>query len=323
MKTQLNNQNIDELISTFGKREVPDSQMMRQAQLNVTAHWKQSLVKQKTKRMRLTMMRLAASFVALAAVLFFVQNNLSSSQAQPIGDVLFTRGEIKISDDRLKWSILDGQSPIKAGQWIKTPATGFVSFALSDESQVRLNSNTLLHIDSKMQLNLIKGELYHDADTQNTLPLIIKTALGEIQHIGTRYAVSVDSMALTVKVRNGRVKVDSSLLTTTLDKGNLIELTNTGTVNHSSITAYDSSWDWTQKATKPININHKSLKDFISHYAHEKGLDVNWNNLKEKTAQVELVGDFDSLNQSQLLKTVFLSTKFDFEINKGILTIVP
>ncbi len=323
MNTQLNNQNIDELISTFGKRVMPDEKVMENARVNVHAHWQASIKKQKRQRTRLSLMRMAASFVALAAVLFFVKGNLLTAQAVNMGEVLFAQGQVLVSDDQLNWHALSADEAIKTDTWIKTNHDSFVNFALSDQSQIRLNANTVLHLDSLKQINLLKGEIYHDADTQNAKQLVIKTPFGKVEHIGTRYAVSVNDSALTVKVRNGLVKLAADAITTTLEKGKLLELNRQGQVVEKAITAYDDNWSWTKQAMSMAEINHQSLAQFVAWYAHENGLEVQWNNLQSKAKNIDLTGDFSKLNDEQLLKTVFLSTKFDFEINQGILSIIP
>lgn len=323
MNTKLDNQNIDELISTFGKRVMPDEQVMEKARLNVKAHWQASVKKQKRQRTRLSLMRMAASFVALAAVLFFLKGNMFSAQAENMGEVLFAQGSVQISDDKLNWHALDKNKTIQTDTWIKTTKDSFINFALSDQSQIRLNANTVLHLDSLMQINLLKGEIYHDADTQNSKQLVIKTPFGNVEHIGTRYAVSVNDSALTVKVRNGLVKLASDAITTTLEKGELLNLNRQGQVVEKTIAPYDNKWSWTKQAMNTANINHQSLAWFVSFYAHENGLEVKWNNLQSKAKSIELTGNFSQLSDEQLLKTIFLSTKFDFEINQGILSIHP
>ncbi len=323
MNTKLDNQNIDELISTFGKRVMPDEQVMEKARLNVKTHWQASAKKQKRQRTRLTLMRMAASFVALAAVLFFIKGNVFNIQPVNMGKVLFAQGSVQISDDKLNWHSLELSESIQTDSWIKTQEDSFINFALSDQSQIRLNANTTLHLDSLMQINLLKGEIYHDADTQNALQLVIKTPFGKVEHIGTRYAVTVNDSALIVKVRNGLVKLASDAITTTLEKGELLELNHQGQFVEKSITAYDDNWSWTKQAMSLAKINHQSLAQFVSWYAHENGLEVQWNNLQNKAKHIELTGDFAQLSDEQLLKTVFLSTKFDFEINQGILALNP
>ena len=323
MNTKLNNQNIDELISTFGKRVMPDDKVMENARANVHVHWQTSVKKQKQQRTRLSLMRMAASFVALAAVLFFVKGNLFNAHAVNMGEVLFAQGQVQISDDQLNWHAISLNETIQTDTWIKTNQTSFINFALSDQSQIRLNANTILHLDSLQQINLLKGEIYHDADTQNAKQLLIKTPFGNVEHIGTRYAVSVNDSALTVKVRNGLVKLASDAITTTLEKGELLELNRQGQFVEKSITPYDNTWSWTKQAMNLAKLNHQSLAQFVTWYAHENGLEVQWNNLQSKAKNINLTGDFSKLNDEQLLKTVFLSTKFDFEINQGILSIHP
>jgi hypothetical protein len=322
---KLNKENIDEIISTFGKRETPDAQMMQKAQDNVFAYWQKSVKKQKTQRNRLTLMRMAASFALVVGVLFITKVYFMPN-AEPIatiGHSIYAQNDVQVSDDGINWQSLSLGSTLKSQQWVKTPSDGLMSFTLEDGSQIRLNSATLLHITNSSEFELIEGELYHDADTNNASKLTINTNLGTIEHIGTRYAVEIHQANLTVKVRNGLVKLSSDALSTTLKKGAILALNTQGKIQKSSLTAYDAQWSWTVNAIKKVDISDKSLAEFVNWYAHENGLTVNWNKQKYKAGDVVLSGDFMRLNNEQLLKTVFLSTKFDFRINQGILTLNP
>jgi hypothetical protein len=326
MNIQINKHNIDELISEFGKRETPDAQMMANAQINVKAHWLKSVAQQKNQQKLLSMLRIAASFFAITTVILLAKMNIFATNTQiiqTVGNLLYAQGTIEISKDNHHWHPLTDTKQLKSGQWLKTDNNSYANFALNDNSQIRLNANSLIHLDSSEQIQLLQGEIYHDADLANAKALLIKTKFGNIQHVGTRYAVAVNDQELTVKVRNGLVKLASAAINRTFDAGKMVELFKTGEIKQSNITPYDASWSWTKKASKPLAVNHQSLGAFIKNYAHENGLQINWHNQQEQVSQVKIVGDFAQLSEKKLLKTVFLSTKFDFVINQGILTINP
>ena len=326
MNTPINKHNLDEIISTFGKREAPNEAMMQKARVNVHAHWQASIKQQKRQKLRRSILAIAASFFALGAVLLVLQSQFSVSKPSTFAEIAFSQGSVQVSNDNKTWQTLNNNTAIKTGQWLKTQASSYANVTLNDGSQIRLNTNTQLQFDvinHMNNINLVQGEIYHDADNANAKELTIHTPLATIEHIGTRYAVALKDSKLEVKVRNGLVKLASDAITTTLDKGKLLELTATGKVTHNTVTSYDNSWAWTKKASQPMNVNHQNLASFITWYAHENGLQVDWNRQKQQAEKVELSGDFAQLNDEQLLKTVFLSTKFDFEINQGILTIRP
>jgi len=323
MNDNFENKSIDELIGAFGKREAPSTETMKQAQIRVKSHWQTSIKKQKTVKMRQSFLRIAASFVLFGLTIFFIQNSMKSTQRLSVATPLFAQGSLQVSSDNQNWSTLKPNDVIKEGQWLKLGQESYANLSLNDTSQLRINQNTVIHFDNANQIELIEGEIYHDADNSQSAPLLIKTSLGTIQHIGTRYAVSKKEGNLEVKVRSGSVQIVADNLKKDITKNQRIAIHKDGSINESTVKAYDPDWKWTLSANKNLETNHKSLNEFILWFAHENGYEIDWNRQKLQTKRVLLSGDFENLSSEELLKTVFLSTKFDFSINQGILKIIP
>ncbi|MFK8012298.1 MAG: FecR domain-containing protein [Marinicellaceae bacterium] len=314
---------IDDLLKTHGKRIQPDDLMKKRAMKNVKSHWQAKLKRQQTqqKQRHKILIRIAASVLLVTTVVFLMQSNLQEHNPQILKD-FYVNGEVQVSRDGKTWEAAN-QHDFKKNIWIKTNDNSFANLTLLDNSQIRLNHNSQIQVFSASQITLHNGAIYHDADNINTTnPLLITTSLGNIQHIGTRYMVNKTDIDLKVSVRNGIVKVSHDAMSKTIASGKQLLMNSTGKLQEIDITPYDSMWHWTHGADKPFQSEGKSLHDFIVWYAHENGYDINWNTLQNKTKKVRLTGNVSGLAKSQQIKAIFLSTKFDYKINQGILSIL-
>ena len=312
--------NIDELLKAHGKRVQPNDLIKKTAYLKVRSHWQESLKKQRKLR-NIFRMKIAASVMLIFSVLFFIQ----MKSEQPLLEInsLYIQGNLVYSNDNITWKSNPKTENIKQGTWLKTKADTTVNITLADNTQLRINQNSFLHLLSGNQIELINGQLYYDADNANKINnMVIITDLGTIKHIGTRYMVNKSNAGLQISVRNGLVELSNDNNIQKLKSETQLEIDVSGNQSTKLISAYDPIWNWAQKAAQPFVPQNQSLHDFIKWYAHENGYQVNWNHKRFKTKTVKLSGDLSQLTDNQQLKTVFLATTFDYEINQGILTIL-
>jgi hypothetical protein len=319
----MKNNTVEDLLKAHGKRTQPDDLMKKRAMNNVKAHWQANLERQQKhkKQKQARLYKMAASVMLMVSAVFLMQYNFQDTNPQIIKD-LYSKGEVQVSVDGINWKTTN-KEPLVDEMWIKTNDSSFATLTLMDNSQLRLDHKTQLQLLSASQITLHTGEIYHDADdSTSTSPLMINTSLGSIQHIGTRYLVSKTESDLKVSVRNGLVKVSGDIMTKHVASGKQLSMDSTGNHNEINIAAYDSIWNWTKEAGKPFKTKDKSLNAFIQWYAHENGYQIDWNALESKTKKVQLSGNISSLVKSQQIKAIFLSTKFDYQINQGILSIL-
>jgi len=231
------------------------------------------------------------------------------------------QGELMVSSDGENWQ-LNNQVNIESGKWLKTGKNSYASLNLSDGGQLRVNQDTQIEIVDLSEVRLLSGGVYHDADNSFALkPLKIKTTFGDIQHIGTRYLVNIDNDGLHVAVRNGLIEINNNHVTRQLSEGKQLNISESGQ-EETSVSPHDKIWSWTTIAGNSFSTKGKSLYDFVVWYAHENGYKINWNNQQFNTKKVMLSGKLTNLSQVQQIKTVFLSTKYNYEINQGILAIL-
>lgn len=313
--------NFDKLIKTHGKRTKPDDVMQRRALNNVRAHWQETL-ERKRKQRNYRIIGIAASFFVVIGMVVLLNSNFISGINNHFSDIQYVQGEILISIDGKNWESNKGES-LKEAKWLKTSADSYASVTLTDNSQLRINQNTIIEVISPLKINLVAGEIYIDADkSTGKNRLIIKTPQGIVQHIGTRYLLKANERKLLLAVRNGMVKIKGNQLKQQVNAGKKLNIEDSGEFKISPISNNDNLWKWTLVAAGPFISQGKTLNDFVVWYAHENGYKINWNANEINTKRVKLSGKVSKLNKSQQIKAVFLSTKFNYEINQGILTIL-
>lgn len=315
---------IDDLLAIHGKREQPDDLMKRRAMNNVKAHWQANLKKQQKQKsiFQNHIFRVAATVLFFVGVGMFLKYSEFNHTTSMFASDQFVQGEILYSIDGNSW-YKSKQTYIEQGVWLKTSKDSFTNITLFDNSQLRINQNTIVEFVNLNEVRLVSGEIYHDADNASiTNPLKINTSLGNIQHIGTRYLVKKSESDLQISVRNGLVEVSNGVESKQIESGKQILINAQGSQKETNIASYDSLWNWTQNASKPFQVKDKSLNEFIIWYAHENGYQIDWNLSQSKTTRVKLTGNISGLSKSQQIKTIFLSTKFDYKINQGILSIL-
>ena len=81
---------------------------------------------------------------------------------------------------------------------------------LSDGSEIRLNTNTLVevnYLDGNRNIHLYKGEAHFDVAHDPEKPFTVKARKGEIRALGTVFSVRVKNNRVNVIVEEGTVRI--------------------------------------------------------------------------------------------------------------------
>ena len=318
---------IFELVANHGKRAQPNAEMMEKARANVKAHWQNSIKQNATTAGKANYRKyfsLAASVLVFVTVGFFISKNINTNKVDHLIESSLIRGELMVSTDKNNWTLLDKNQNIESvinSHWIKTNEDSFASIVFSDQSELRINQNTILKVDGLENIQLASGEVYFDADNAIQSHMKINTDFGSITHIGTRYAVKVKNNELQVAVRNGKVNLEKNNDQQIIDGGNKISMSSSGAITKSTIQRHDPSWNWATKASQPFEGQNKTLHDYIVWFAHENGYEVDWNNNESGTSLVRLSGKLPNVDSIQQISAVFTTTKYNYKIDDGLLRI--
>ena len=318
---------IFEVLANHGKRAQPNAEMMEKARANVKAHWQNSIKQNATTADKTNYRKyfsLAASVLVFVTVGFFITKNINTNKVDHLIESSLIRGELMVSRDKNNWTLLDKNQNIESvinSHWIKTNEDSFASIVFSNQSELRINQNTILKVDGLENIQLASGEVYFDADNAIQSRMKIDTDLGSVTHIGTRYAVKVKNNELQVAVRNGKVNIEQNNSQQTISGGNKIQLSSSGAISKTRIQKHDNSWNWTTKASQPFEGQNKTLHDYIVWFAHENGYEIDWNSKESGTMLVRLSGELPKIDPVKQISAVFTSTKYNYKIDEGLLSI--
>lgn len=107
--------------------------------------------------------------------------------------------------------LVQGSQPWRAAFAEQRTATGEIRhLTLSDGSRLDLNSGSavdLLYSASERRIRLIQGEILLSSGHDSSRPLIVETAAGEIQALGTRFAVRDMDGGTRVDLYQGALRI--------------------------------------------------------------------------------------------------------------------
>lgn len=81
---------------------------------------------------------------------------------------------------------------------------------LDDGSTVQLNTNSVVEVaysNDIRQLRLLRGEAYFDVAHNKSRPFVVQAGSGNIEAVGTAFAIQLEQSSVEVAVTEGRVKV--------------------------------------------------------------------------------------------------------------------
>ncbi len=164
---------------------------------------------------------------------------------------------------------------------LQTAADGGAVLQTAKGLSLRLAPGTRVALLSSQEIRLEAGEIYIDADPAlGTAPLDVQTAVGRVRHVGTQYAVRSVSRAgspplVEVAVREGRVELARAAGDTlAVDAGEALRVTDGGNAARRPLPADDASWDWLQQMAAPLEIDGRTLAEFLRWYSRETGRSV-------------------------------------------------
>jgi ferric-dicitrate binding protein FerR (iron transport regulator) len=143
--------------------------------------------------------------------------------------------------------------------------------------------------------------------------LLVKTALGDIQHLGTQYLVDYDQERLNVAVREGVIALQKSeeyrsRATATAGEQLSVNVANPQVIERTSVSAADKRWSWIETVPSPIDIDGVSLGAFLAWYERETGHRVI---LQNADPDIRLNGSVSGLTPDDALAAIAIAVELD------------
>lgn len=300
-------------------RGTPDPEARARAYAAVHEEW------QRMRQMQVPAMRprrrarwLAAASVAIAALAGLLW---LASPGAPIATLDRANGRVSIAG-------AEGEAgePIRRGVVLETGHTSGALVRYSKDLALRVDAQSRVELVDATTLRLDDGGVYVSITPGAAVDYVVRTARGEVRHVGTRYAVRAHDGTLDVAVRDGAVEIDAGAATERAVAGEQVSIAADGTIARVHVAADDALWTWTEALPAPIAIEGKSLAEFLRWYTAETGRTVIFadEGARLRAAAVILHGSVDGQPAAKALAVVMASVDLEATVpEKGPVVIGP
>lgn len=165
---------------------------------------------------------------------------------------------------------------VGAGSLLQASADGGAALRLAGGESLRLGGGATVRIDSISRVALENGALYVDSPVGTRGGVEIETSLGVVREIGTQFEVRSEPEGLTVRVREGQVKIATEEEELDLMAGSGISLSVDGRFSETTIGAGDAVWDWAVELAPPFVLEGANAVAFLEWVSRETGLVVEY-----------------------------------------------
>lgn len=215
------------------------------------------------------------------------------------------------------WQRIQPGSAIPAGAVVRTGAKGGLALALESGAAVRVKEQSELRLDSADTLRLRIGTVYVDSGLgSRPASLRIETDSGTVRDVGTIFELRVAPKALRVRVREGRVEIDTPGQPARFrsNAGEQLEIDPGGAVRRSVIAPNDPVWTWAESLAAAPDIEGRPLLQFLAWVARETGRQLQFQEpgIEAQAREVVLHGKTRDLAPLQALELMLSTTDLEY-----------
>jgi ferric-dicitrate binding protein FerR (iron transport regulator) len=324
MNTRDSESSVERLIKLAGEPDLPTSEGMRRARAAGEIAWRQMLAQREASPRRGRMLMLGFALAASLALVAWLVIRPASQSAVPaaIGQVIALEGMAGMQLDGETTSI-SPDSVVFTGSILET-SQGRLAIAFIQPLSLRVDRNTRLRFDGADHVTLLAGSLYVDSGGLNvSSPLRITTPAGEVSHVGTQFQVSVSGATTRVRVREGRVLVESGhdAASRSLAAGDELEIRGGLSFIRSGMPTFGADWEWAADVMPVLEIENRPFGEFLAWLVREQGWQLRYASdaLQQQANEIRLHGSVEGLDLPAMLERVSLVTGIPLEERDGVL----
>jgi ferric-dicitrate binding protein FerR (iron transport regulator) len=324
---------VGQLLRIAGKRRAVPTDRTNRVREAVFAEWQRSLAEDRRRRAtkRWAWSLAAAATVIMGLTLTSWRFGLGPWAPQlPTATVESVVAAVRLEGGTGRGASSSGElarpgMTVFGGERFDTGSSGLIAVRLASGQSVRLDNDTLLRVTSSDELLLERGAVYIDtvgaADGRNQLT--VRTAFGTARDVGTQFAVRVSDDSVRVKVREGIVELDHAAGIEQAAAGSEIELDSKGEIRRRSIPLHGADWDWVARITPTIDLDGRTLGEFLRWVSRETGLRVLYLDASthRRTEGIVLSGAIAELTPTEALAAVLPTCGLDHRIDDGTIVL--
>lgn len=317
-----NEQQLGEIIRHAGSRAQPPTAVRDAVRHATAAEWR-AVTAARARRRSLRWSMTAAA--AVAGLTVWVVLPLMQAPAAVVAAVTRVSGPVDVGGGLFStFTPIRTGGAVMAAAEIRSSPGGRIALQMGGTS-VRMDEESAMTMTAPGRIALTRGAIYVDsgAAASGSLPLVIETPYGTVEHLGTQYETRLGADGVRVRVREGRVRLLEGDVSVEGGAGEQVTLSDSGDVRREALASADADWAWVGEIAPPFDIENKPLAGFLQWVGRETGREVVFASpaSEGEAARVVLRGSVEGLTPERALGAVLATTRLAYREAPGRLLI--
>ena len=318
---------IGPLLRLAGPREAVPADRMRRVKAAVHAEWRQqSRARSRRVIIGWSVGALAAAALLLIGVRLGVRED-TVAPARTVATIEAVSGAagVTLASEGAEPTPLQAGAGIREGDGVDTTRGGRAALRLAGGASLRVDQGTRFRLTSGSEITLEEGSIYIDSGKDLGDPALeVRTAVGVVRDVGTRFEVRFNGSDLRVRVRDGLVRLSQSRLSHEAKPGEELTLDGNGRIERRVVPVHGADWAWAAALAPPFDLEGRSLRDFVDWIAGENGWQVHFADaaVERKSRTTTLHGSIKDLTPEEALSAVLPASGVGHRLETGVLWIL-
>jgi ferric-dicitrate binding protein FerR (iron transport regulator) len=319
---------IAPLLRLAGPREPVPADRLRRIEGAARAEWQQQARSRSRRRAMVWTGGAVAAAVVLVAVRFGVKEGVVvPSPPRELATIEVLHGAVQ----PIAQSAGAGAPAlsrigdlVRAGDGIDTTTGGRAILRLARGARVRVDRGSRMRLLTDTTLLLDQGAIYVESGPgADGGGLEVRTAIGTVTDIGTRFEVRLVGAALRVRVRDGAVRLAQSGESHDARAGDELTLDGSGRTARRRLPPFGPDWAWIADLPQPFALEGRTLFDFLDWIAAEHGWQLRFvdSGAERKARATTLHGSIEGLTPGEALDAVVPTSGVACELQAGVLQV--
>ena len=294
---------LEQLLSKAAPRAVPNPTDTAAAREAIRSEWRAVSGRRKS---RSTVLRFAVAATVLIG-LFSIFNGFRVAETElvRVASIQKSFGPIYVLSDQSELIRANDLASIHAGQVIVTGDDAGIALAWAGGGSMRVDESSEIEFRDDNTVYLRSGKIYFDSTPSKLVAgtsvsavgsFEIETDHGVVSHTGTQFMTGVNDDELLVRVREGRVEIAGRYYPHTAERGEQVVISGRQRPVVLSIPEYGALWDWVSRTSPAVDVDGKTIHEFLSWAGRELGMSVKYGNdeLEQLVREKTLKGQVDT-----------------------------
>jgi ferric-dicitrate binding protein FerR (iron transport regulator) len=221
----------------------------------------------------------------------------------PAARILSAIGSIEVTTGSRQAVAVGEVVPIGVG--LETGAGVLGTLALTGGGEVRLNQRTVVRFADAREVSIERGTIYIDSGARGG-SVIVRTPVGIVRDVGTRFEVGLVDGIWRVRVREGSVRFERGDARQDADSGAELRVRGDGSFVKRPTSTYGADWMWIVRAAPPFHVEGQTLAAFLDWVARESGrrIELADDRIRRSSARTILHGSIEGLTVDEAMDVI-------------------